>query len=321
MASFIKLTGGRWQVQIARKGVRKSKICPTKRAAQDWAAMQESAILNGASRSGSAILADVFKRYSYEVSPTKRGERWERLQLRRMSEDKLGSIQSRELTAQDVANWRDRRLQKVAAGTLLRERNLLSAVLTTCRKEWGLIGESPVRDVRWPKAPPRRNRLVTEAELEALAISAGSDATSATARAFMAFRFSIETAMRAGEVVGLEWNRVDLVRRVAHLPETKNGEARDVPLSSEAVSILEGLPRASPVFGLRSEQLEALWRKLRDRAGVVGLTYHDSRHSAITQLAKKLDVLDLARVVGHRDLKMLLVYYEADAEALAKKLD
>lgn len=42
---------------------------------------------------------------------------------------------------------------------------------------------------------------------------------------------------------------------------------------------------------------------------------------AVTRLSKKLDVLDLARVIGHRDVKMLLTYYEADAEALAKKLD
>ena len=47
---------------------------------------------------------------------------------------------------------------------------------------------------------------------------------------------------------------------------------------------MRALPRHDPVFGLRSDQLDALWRKLRDRAGVEGLTYHDSRHAAIKRL-------------------------------------
>ncbi|KFI24128.1 site-specific integrase, partial [Paenirhodobacter enshiensis] len=130
-----------------------------------------------------------------------------------------------------------------------------------------------------------------------------------------------ETAMRAGEIAGLVWDRVDLTKRVAHLDHTKNGRPRDVPLSSEAVRLLEALPHVDPVFGLESRQLDALWRKLRDRAGVAGLTFHDSRHAAITRLSKKLDVLALARMVGHTDLRQLQTYYNETAEELARRLD
>ncbi|WP_051068050.1 tyrosine-type recombinase/integrase [Octadecabacter antarcticus] len=127
---------------------------------------------------------------------------------------------------------------------------LMSSVFSIARKKWGWIRASPIVDVRKPPQSPRRNRLVTDDELAALAISAGSDPANATARAFMAFRFFIETGMCAGEVIGLESSWVDLVRRVAHLPKTKNGESRDMPLSSVAVSILEKL-KGDPVFGLR----------------------------------------------------------------------
>jgi integrase len=65
---------------------------------------------------------------------------------------------------------------------------------------------------------------------------------------------------------------------------------------------------------------DALFRKCRDRAGIVGLHFHDSRHEAITRLAQRLDVLDLARMVGHRDLKMLQAYYNATAEEIAARL-
>lgn len=127
--------------------------------------------------------------------------------------------------------------------------------------------------------------------------------------------------MRAGEIVALTWDRVDLKRRVAKLTQTKNGRSREVPLSSEAVRLLEALPKSDPVFGLTSHQIDALWRKVRDKAKADGLNFHDSRHAAITALSKKLDVLALARMVGHTDLRMLQVYYNETAEELAKRLD
>ena len=227
----------------------------------------------------------------------------------------------RDLTPADFARWRDARLLEVAPGTVNREMTLLSGVLTVARKEWGLIDVNPISDVRKPTKPPPRDRIATEAEMDALAISAGDDLTNATARAFHAFLFAMETAMRAGEIVGLTWDRVNLDARYCSLPMTKNGTARDVPLSSEAVRLLEALPEASPVFDLTSRQLDVLWRKLRGRAGVVDLTFHDSRAMGTMKLSKKLDVLDLARAVGHRDIRMLMVYYRATAEEIAKKLD
>ncbi len=54
---------------------------------------------------------------------------------------------------------------------------------------------------------------------------------------------ALETAMRRGELLALRWEHVDLKRRVAHLPETKNGKSRDVPLSSAAAAVLAALPR------------------------------------------------------------------------------
>lgn len=126
--------------------------------------------------------------------------------------------------------------------------------------------------------------------------------------------------MRAGEIAGLEWDRVDLDRRVALLTHTKNGRPREVPLSTRAVELIRALPELDPAFGLSSRQLDVLFRKLRDRPGVKGLTFHDSRHAAITALSTKLDVLALARMVGHKDLRQLREYYNECAEELAKRL-
>lgn len=179
-------------------------------------------------------------------------------------------------------------------------------------------------EVRKPPEPPPRVRRVSAEELERLALSAGSDLTRATARTFHSFLFAIETGMRISEIVGLEWERLDLEDRVAKLAMTKNGTSRDVPLSHEAVRLLEALPsagtKAGGVYQLTAGQVDALWRKLRDRAGIENLHFHDSRHEAITRLEKKLDVLSLARMVGHRNLNELMTYYNESAKDLAKRL-
>jgi len=82
------------------------------------------------------------------------------------------------------------------------------------------------------------------------------------------------------------------------------------------------LPVCDPVFNITTVNADVLWRKLRDRAGVEGLHFHDSRRNATTKLASKLNVLDLAKATGHRDLKMLLnVYYKSDTADVARQLD
>jgi integrase len=112
---------------------------------------------------------------------------------------------------------------------------------------------------------------------------------------------------------------------VAHLRETKNGTRRDVPLSKRALELLALLPAAEagrPIFAMSAASLDALFRKARERAGIDGATFHDTRHLAITRLAKKFpNVLDLARMTGHKDLRKLQIYYNETAEAMADLLD
>ncbi len=88
-------------------------------------------------------------------------------------------------------------------------------------------------------------------------------------------------------------------------------------LSKEAVRILK---QVDCDFDLSSDQISSLFRKAREMAGIIGLTFHDSRHAAITQLSSKLGLLELARMVGMKDLKILTVYHNESAEELAKNL-
>ena len=129
--------------------------------------------------------------------------------------------------------------------------------------------------------------------------------------------------MRAGEICPLRAEHIDGKKRTAYLPETKNGLPRYMPLSDKALALLDRLkPWAdAAVFGLRPASLSKLFRKAVLMAGIENLTFHDSHHEAIiTRLAQKLDVLDLVRAVGHRDIKQLMTYYNKTAEELAMPL-
>lgn len=122
----------------------------------------------------------------------------------------------------------------------------------------------------------------------------------------------------------LPWDDVLLDKRTVRVRGGKTAAAkRDVPLSAEAMRILNQLSGNRlqlPVFGLTTPQIDALFRKAKAKALVSGLTFHDMRHTAITRLARKLDVLSLARMVGHRDLRMLQIYFNPSAEDLADRL-
>lgn len=329
MASITK-SGDSWRVQIYVHGVRDSGSFPTKAKAQAWAAMRETELRT---QKDTGVLAgktcgDAFDRYLKEVSPHKRGHRWEVLRLNAMGESliskqKFSDIKLTDLTADAIGQWRDARLKEVAGSTINRDLNLLSHVLNTARREWGWIAHSPTKDVRRPKNPAPRDRRIAQEEIDRICLSLGFNGAPVATKmqsVAVAFLFAIETAMRAGEICALRPEWID--GRVVHLPAdaVKNGVKRDVPLSKRAVELLALLPQ-DKLFDIRSASLDALFRAGKERAGVEGLTFHDTRHEAITRLSKKLGVLELARAVGHRDLRMLQIYYNESAADLAQRLD
>jgi integrase len=335
MASLSKVKTGH-RAQIAILGVRESKVFAKKAEAIAWAAERETEIRNekatGIQRG--RTVSDAFGRYEKEVSIHKRGARWEQIRLSAIGKMEvdgtaLGEMKLIDVTSDVLGKWRDKRLNvdKVSGSTVNRDLNLLSHVFTYAAKEWKWIAAKPTTDVRRPKEAAPRDRLYTQDEIDRLCAAMSIDPAQAepvktiTQRVGIAFLYAIETAMRAGEICGVRPDHKN--GRVVTLLETKNGTKRDVPQSPRALELLSLLPEPAEdgtVFGITTRQLDALFRKARTNAAVEGATFHDTRHLAITRLAKKLSVLDLARMVGHRDLRQLQVYYNESAEDMAARL-
>lgn len=326
MASFRK-RGDKWEAFVSKNGIRQSKTFPTKTAAQAWAAQTETEIATGkAGGIPNKTFADLLTKYAEEVSPTKRGERWERLRIGVTLRDPVALVHLRDFDSRAVAGWRDRRLTQVSAASVHREWNLLSNACTIAVREWKWLRENPMREVKRPAEPEARDRLATDDEIERLLFVLGYERDAApmtvTARVGAVMLFAIETAMRAGEIAGLTWANMKLEQRYCKIEGGKTSAAkRDVPLSAEAIRLIEQMPKdAATVFNVTTAQIDALFRKAKGKALIEDLHFHDTRHLAITRLSRKLDVLALARMVGHRDLRMLLVYFNPTAEDMAGRL-
>lgn len=312
-----------WRHRVMVDGRRTSGTFSTKAGALAWEAQQRTAP-TPAGAASTQTCADAFERYELEVSRAKKGARWEALRLDAMTRSALGPVKLRDLDESHIAAWRDTRMKTVQGSTVIRELNLLSSVFTFARKEWKWISKSPTTDVKRPKENPHRSRRISAVEIEAICLVLGWDhaavgarPTTKRQRIALMFLFAIETAMRAGEICHLTEKSIS--GRVAHLPASicKNGVARDVPLSPRALELWAMAPEG---FGVSSASLDAMFRAAREKTGIENLKFHDTRHEAITRLAGKLSVLDLARMVGHTDIRELMTYYNISADDIAGKL-
>ena len=306
----------RWRAEVYVKGQRRSKVVRTKAQAEAWVKQQEQSLAAGPVHT----LADAVKRYRETYTARKRSKDQEAQRLDRLLEQLGGDLGLAELTRDRLARWRDDRLLVVSPGSVRRDWNLLNHILTVASREWEWIPVNPLTAVTRPPPPPPRSRVWTDAEVEIFLVACGWPGETLMARVGDCLLFALETGMRAGEITGLRPEH--LFPRHVHLAMTKNGKARDVPLTTRAQEILAPYRERPEVFSITGRQLDALFRKCRARSGLTGLRFHDARRTALTRLARRLDVLELARVSGHTDLKLLLsTYYAPEIDDLAEKLD
>jgi integrase len=323
----IEKRGQFWRVKVRRAGLPpQTRTFDNRTQAQQWARGVESDIDKGIvvdRRVAQRLsLAEVLERYRREVTPSKRGSEDENLRLKAMAQRPFARIRMSQLSSSHLAAYRDQRLKVVSGATVNREFSVLSHAIDTARREWDVyLPTNPCTLVRRPSQGRPRNRRLQGDEEQRL-MAACHDARNVWLPHFVAL--AIETGMRRGELLGLQWPNVDLERRVAFLAITKNGESRGVPLSTRAVAVLRGLPSSSNgrVFGpLTKEALKQSFKRAVRRAGITGLRVHDLRHEATSRFFEKgLNVMEVASVTGHKTLQMLKRYTHLSATDLAARL-
>lgn len=335
MATFAK-RGNRWRAQIRRQGKSVSKTFATKTEARLWAEREETRVLETAEAEANlaappgTTFGDLMDKYARERSSRKKGSRWEIIRLEKFCRDPIADVPLTDLSARHFTEWRDRSSASLAASSINREMNLLSAVCTAALKEWQWLREHPMRGVQRLKAGKPRDRRPTQEEIKAILAAAkytGEEPpTNTTQRVGLAFLWAMETAMRAGEIAACRREHVYIDRRLLYIPESKNDHARTIPLTKEAVRLAGLLDPVTGgeelLFGLSSMQISSNFRRLCKAAEVENLTFHDTRREAASRLSKKLSVMDLAKVTGHKDVRMLQnVYYAPDVADFIELID
>ncbi|MHB1099461.1 MAG: tyrosine-type recombinase/integrase, partial [Burkholderiales bacterium] len=316
-----------------------------KRDAEDWVRETELAISRGTystpgKATGKLSLTDALDKYLKEVSAkkkpsTERNEKGYAANIR----IKLGKFALTRITPEIVAKYRDHRLQEgMAANSVRLELALLSHLYNTAAAEWGLNFPNPVSNVKKPSAQARSRRVTPEEECKLLE-EIGKLSNPTLLRIFL---IAVETSMRKSEIQKLRIPQVDLDRRIIRLSssETKNEEARTVPLTKRAAQILkeaiEDTTREIPgktdyIFPgepgrdgrRRPYEFNKTWTTLLKKIGIEDLHFHDLRHEAISRLFERSTLRDgeIAAISGHKTMQMLKRYTHLRNEDLVKKLD
>jgi len=329
MASPIQ-RNGRWTARVRKTGYPETtQTFPNKASALKWSQRVESDPEKFLAEQlpedhQLRTVGDLVRNYGKEVTPQKKGRDKERFRLRVLQRSYLSGVSLSELKPHHITKFREDRLKEVSAGTVLKDLGLLSAVINTGMTKWGLenvLRSNPVSLISKPRAPRPRDRRLEAGELERL-LAAGA---SPNPWFRVVVLFAIETGTRRGETLSLTWENVHLGKRYVHLPDTKNGDSRDVPLSPQALELLRDLLKDiredQVVFPLHFKALKSSLRRACSKACISDIRFHDLRHEATSRFFEKgLNVMDVSAIMGHKDLRILQRYTHLWVEDPARKL-
>lgn len=346
MASFRKRGELQWQARVARRGFpAQVKTFNTKSEAEAWAATIESTMARGtfvsSAESERTTFREALERYQREITVGKKGAMPERSRVKNLLGGPLAIRSLASIRSSDIASYRDNRLKEVSAQTVIHEINLISNLFNVSRKEWGMENLSnPVEIIKKPKLPNGRDRRLVNEEEVWLLTAAGDSSAALKSLVVVA----LGTAMRLGELLSLSWIDVDLDKRVALLRDTKNGDTRQVPLSTAVANALEPLARRQDDLRVfwnwkASDSIQATWRRAVRRAQelykrdcqetsqiadsnfLCNFRFHDLRHEAASRLFELgFNPMEVASITGHKTLQMLKRYTHLRAEDLARRM-
>ena len=324
MATYRK-RNSKWQAIIRHKNIGTvTRSFKSKSHAIKWVHEQENIIEAGhygLLKPDSVILGELLSRYCEEITQGKRSANTEERRLNRLIKDPISALTLDKLSSSAIAAFRDRRLPD-GARTAHYDLTLIRHCLKIAIHEWGLmLSSNPVDFIKMPPASRPRQRRLNKGEYERL-----EQASHLTLNPHIwpIIVFAIETGMRRGEILGLTWDNTNLERQLAYLPLTKNGTSREIPLSTKAVDVLRGQRSRQDTptpFPVNANAFRLACERLRKRAGLCDLRFHDLRHEAISRFFELgLSIPEVALISGHKDAKMLFRYTHLRAGNIIAKL-
>ena len=324
MASLRK-RNNRWEVRVRRSGQpTQTKTFTLKSDAQQWAREAEIALEKGEllhkPKACHITLEEAAKRYLEEVAIHHKGVASERYRLWAIA-DRLGKSKPiTTITSKDIARYKVERQKEVTLASVRRELNLLSSLFETAKNEWGIIAlNNPVTAIKRPSDSVARDRRLTPTEKKQLS---SESLRTGSHQLHLAILIALNTAMRQGEILKLNWDDIDFGRNQITVRDTKNGSNRVIVLSSLLRGALLNTHQThETLFTITASGLQQAFRKLTTRLQIHNLCFHDLRHEAISSFFEMgLSVPEVQLMSGHRTLDQLMRYSHASIELIKHKV-
>jgi integrase len=306
-----------WYIDYRINGKRyKRKIGPNKKLAEQVLHDIELKHLKGeylgiheARKIAFADFAAEYLRFaqSTKAPSTHAGNVREMQRLQRAFDGPLAQVSAAKIEAYKV-----QRRAHVQPSTVNRELALLKHMCTKA-VEWGYLSRHPAKSVKLLKEPPGRLRYL-EAEEVARLVDACDDPQAPYLRPVV--MVALHTGMRRDEILSLQWEHVDLKRRLISITKTKNHERKTIPINDALLEELLRLPRhvSSPYLfchpgGARILRIDHSFHRAMRDAGIERFRFHDLRHTFGSHLAMRSVPLEIiGALLGHKDPKMTKRY-------------
>lgn len=364
LPSGIEVRGDSYRVRIRRRGYPDQTASFSSLAeARHWKEQTEGEMAGGgfvdAKKLRTTLLRDLILRYVEEVTPTKKGAIPETYVLEGLANHPITAHSLEKFSdgvlaanlRKDLETKLTRRGTQRKPATVLR---VLAAASSVCRhaaRNWGYPAFSnPFEIIDKPlltRSESRRNRLASVEEMVALTKATGSIILPTFAT------LAVESAARRSELCCLRWEDVDLAECLITVRDSKNGDARTIPVSGAAAILLANFKKADIANGVgfvfkgRPKNKEIAPRdhphiapdtatqafmRARDRVSksmpsIKELRLHDLRHTAATNIAAlnahgaAFTIVDLAAITGHRDVNSIARYLHPKATDLRDRMN
>jgi integrase len=238
----------------------------------------------------------------------------------------FGDLNLLSISRKKISEYKVLRLDEGARpSSLNRELAMVSKAFTLALDDWEWISgnDKPFSKMPYEKENNERDRWLTADEEKRLL-----ENSSEWLREILVF--ALNTGLRQGELLSLEWNRVNLFRKTILIQKTKNGKPKTVPLNQIAMDVIIRKSE-SKVRMLKSDfvfvsshgtkidrhNLRRAFNNAVERAEIEDFKFHDTRHCFCTKLAQRgVDIYKIAKLAGHEDIRMTQRYSHHCPESL-----
>ena len=317
---------GKWQVQIRRHNYPqiiksfKEKSTATKYAREIELKMDKQQF-EDYSNAADTTLRDILIRYRDEITPKKKGSKWETYKLNLLIRHKISSLSLLHLNPTALYALKNELSINRKPGTVKHYFSFINNAWNTAERVWGinLPPKNPIKYVILDKVYDRRDRILNEEEYKKLLASASTSNLRILKDMII---LAYQTAMRFGEILKLNRKDVDLNKRLITLRDTKNGEDRTIPISNIAIEILRKYPFGERYFIIKRDQFRHYFEQACKRAEIINFRFHDLRACAITKMfLSGMTVPEVAVISGHKTWSQLSRYTRIKPEQLIDKIN